>query len=987
MDLLPILVVIRHSGLSIKELAKMLDVSNEYASKISTMLEREGHLNKVKSGKNVLLFPSMESTITRALLMLENAYSHNPSLKIDSLVHPSGNLRLISILASGPKGLPQILTLLGCSRPTFYRMLDPFSPNQSNVIEIEGKKEKTYGLNEAHPYYGALVDLATALFQEQPVTPDATIEKKVKLTSLRARIILYVSLFLTYRDRPVSTTALTQEGVAQGLWTTQQIVSKELKRLVGMNLLLEKRTHIKDKKRRYKTYHLSDLGIEEYENIKNTLEKTDIKIRDFQRKKRKEMLKDVPELFKSKVTLVEILNHMSKVDLFDCQDFQKNIESRRVEEFISNFQRLAELRYFFGRVKETEKLRDWLENERSNLIMIRGIAGIGKTTFLAKIIQEHRRHWNLFFYTVNEWSTLSNVLTPLANFLHKMKREQLKTLLSKDMEPNIEDVILVMEDSFKDSRALLIFDDVQKADENIKLFFKAMVRSNLPRGVKVVLSGREIPTIYDRRDVFVRGYVQEMELTGLDQTTSEQLLASRGIDESEFEELYKLTEGHPLALELIDKMDGFSNKNLNLFIKEEIVPKLASVEINILRYSSTFRYPFTQEAFFIKEGEKEVLPKEREQQIIEYVENLVENSFLIQSGNTYRIGDIFRDFFYQNMDSSTRERFHSLASKYYQGMDNDPARIETLYHLMSSSRYKDGMGLLERYGRSMLDHGLSEDLRDILQHVDRSLLSKDFKIHLDYYLGEMFFISGDWKQALRSFNSSMRFCKGVKRNRYKTRTLLRAGRILTLQGNWDKGIQKYVEALKIAKKYKQRELESDACSDLGLLYFYNDKIDKTISYEKQARKLRKGSASEVCRTNHLLLSSLNARSIGDHEKAVSLLKKGLKVHRGSENKSQTLVYLNALGEVRLEMEEWKEALDIFDEQIDIATSTGEKFPKGMGLVNSAFCLIKLKDLIEAESRLHEGLHYFKMIKDVQMIDRTEAIFELLKSKKIAVNNE
>ena len=978
MDLLPILVVIRNSGLSIKELAKNLDVSNEYASRISTELEREGHINKVKSGKNVLLFPSTDSPITKSLLMLENAYSHNPSQRIDSLIHPTGNLRLISVLISGKKDLTQILGLLGCSRPTFYRMLDPFGPKQSNVIEIEGKKEKAYGLNTQHPYHSPLVDLSNALFQQPQVTPEAMPDKKIKLTSQRARIILYASGYLSYRDRPISTSALTQEGVAQGLWTTQQIVSKELKRLVGMNLLLERRTHIKDKKRRYKTYHLSDTGIQEYESIKNSLDRTKVKIRDFAQKKRIERLKDITDLFKSKVSIVEILNHLSKVDLFDCQEFQKNIESRRVSEFISNFQRLAELRYFFGRVKETEKLRDWLDNERSNLIMIRGIAGIGKTTFLAKVIQEHRRQWNLFFYTVNEWSTLGNILTPLANFLVKMKREQLKNLLSKDAQPNIEEVILAIEDSFKDSRALIIFDDVQKADENIGLFFKAMVRSNLPKGVKVVLSGREIPTIYDRRDVFVSGNVQEMELGGLDQTTSEQLLASRGIDESEFEGLYKLTEGHPLALELIDKMDGFSNKNLNLFIKEEIVPKLASVEFNILRYASTFRYPFTQEAFFTKEGEKEVLPKEREQQIIEYVENLVGNSFLIQSGSTYRIGDIFKDFFYQNMDSSTRERFHSLASKYYQGIDNDPARIETLFHLISSGRFKDGMDLLERYGRSMLDHGFSVDIWEILHHVDKSLLSKDSQIHLHYYMGEMNIISGDWKQAKRRFNSSQRFCKGIKRHRYKTRTQIQIGRILTLQGNMEPGIERYSEAQRIGKKYKQHELESLACLDLGLLYFYKGDLDKTSIYEKKARRLRK--RSDVCKTNHLLLSSLMARSQGEYKKAISLLNKGLKMHVSKGNKSQSLLFLNALGEVRIEKKEWKEALDTFDEQIEITRSTGEIRPRGLGLVGSAWCLMNLNDHVEAESRLVEGLHYFKMVNDVRMIGRTEELFKLLKSK-------
>jgi len=976
MYLLPILIIIRTAGESVKDLAKHLGVSNEYASKIATLLEREGSIRKVRSGKNVLLFPMMDSPLTKALLMLQNAASqHGEGESVDLLVGHTGNLRLISALSQGKRDLPELLLILGCSRPTFYRMLSPYGPNNAGIIRITGKKEKVYELDTEHPYHGHLAELAGLLFPEETITREPTVERKIKVTSLRPRIILYVSYYLSYRDRPVSTGALTQEGVAQGLWTTQQIISKELKRLVGLGILNEIRIHIKDKKRRYKTYNLTDLGIEELEGINTTLSTMNLKILDFDGDKNELKISEIPGMYKSKVTLVEVLNYLSKEKVFDCVGFQKGVESRRVSEFISNFQRLAELNYFFGRVKETEKFREWLDNDRANFLMIKGLAGIGKTTFLARIIQEQRRRYNLFFYTINEWSTLGNVLRPLAGFLEKMKREQMKDILSKQGdEPDIEEIVLVLARSFKDSRALLIFDDVHKADERIELFFKALVRGNLPSGVKIVLSGRETPSIYDRRDVFVRGQVQEMELTGLDQTTSEQLLARRGIDRSEFEDLYKMTDGHPLALELIDKMDGFSNRNLNLFIKEEIVPKLSQHQGVILRLASVFRYPFPSVVFSVLQ---ESFEKEDEKQAIELVEELVSNSFLIKSGDSYRIGDIFREFFYNSMDKNTSDELHMIAARFYNQMDTDEDRLEVFYHLAAGGRENDALEYLNSIGEGLLQKGMTHEIGEVLARIERKGLSKKTRVHFHYYNGVYSYVEGDWDVARKRFNQSIKLCNKPANKIFIPRAELRSGWIQANQGDRLKGIGRCKKALRIAVDQKSPEVASDTCRDLAMLYIQNDNTAKAANYSKKLKVMMKVGKNRQIRMNSFLVAALLALKKNEINGGKKIVSRGLKICELTGNNIQRLRFLDILGELESTGGEWKKALETCEKQIQLARSVGETYPRALALARSGQCLIQLGENEEAESRLYEALHYFNQFNERRMKGMTEGLFKLL----------
>lgn len=116
-------------------------------------------------------------------------------------------------------------------------------------------------------------------------------------------------------------------------------------------------------------------------------------------------------------------------------------------------------------------------------MVVVGIPGMGKTTLIAKFVQDIRDERNLFWYRVHEWVTLKLLLAPLAEFLSQLGRKGLESYLSRNDVPQVGEVTVLLETELKDLSAVIVLDDVQKADPSVDAFLSAIVAvlENFPR--------------------------------------------------------------------------------------------------------------------------------------------------------------------------------------------------------------------------------------------------------------------------------------------------------------------------------------------------------------------------------------------------------------------------------------------------------------------------------------------------------------------------
>ena len=980
MNLIPLLTLIRHPGISINSFSGSLGVTNGHASNIAKKLELLGAITKDRSGKEILLSPRNGSKITCALSELDK--TDIGEVGIEELIEPVNNLRMVSLLASGPKTIEWMTDVLECSRSTLYRILRRFGPRGGRLIAVSGSKERIYALNGEHPAYRPIRDLALSIF---PIEEgDHEVASRISaFTTIRCRILKYLSRYISIGDDFIMPEELTQKGVAQALWTTQSTVSKELKKLIMADKVMIRRSRIRYQKRRRKTYHLTSNGIQEATEIIPQIGGLKVPIVDHEGIGNELEIEKVTGLLQTPVTQLEILNYLMNHEVILFNRFQYFLESKRGSQFISELHRSPILLRYFGRSEEREELMTWIGSSRSKVMMIDGEAGIGKTTFISKMIRDLKGEWSTFYYTLNEWGTPRSLLTNLAYFLQKENRPELRSYLENRSDLNVNEVVLILERSLERMKLLLIIDDAQKADDRIRSLFLSIMNGSISNDIKLIFAGRSVP-LFEK----FHGDLRRIVIEGLDQKASIDMLKDKGLSGEDLRRIYAHTKGHPLALELIGDQKAVKYLDLETLIEEEIVPSLPDLERMILGFSSIFRYPFSMEALLLLknidgvEGALDV-GKDRtlDSALHEKVEKLVERAHLTYSGNAYRLHDTFRNILYRTIDDERRREYHGLASDYYREAENDPARIEAAYHMISRGDLTGAISFLERFGPSLIMRGFSEDLKEVVSRIPVDDLDDRSAIEYHYILGEINYILGDWDKALLNYALSCNLCEKKEVPGSMARSKIRQARIRHMRGEHKDAIREYLEVLDLAHRHGQFILESNAIRHLGSICYIQGDVDCSEDYYRRAMEIARETNSKECLANAYSISSLLCKLKHDYTRCETQIRASMRIYDELGDNNQKLRAMNNLAWIYSLQNRWEEALDICEEMTGAARTTGDFLHTGFGLINSADILVHEGRLDEAEKKLEAAYRQFIILDEKRLTHFAEQVYGTMYKKR------
>jgi hypothetical protein len=220
---------------------------------------------------------------------------------------------------------------------------------------------------------------------------------------------------------------------------------------------------------------------------------------------------------------------------------------------IIDLTKAPELMCNYGRTSEISTLKEWIEN-KTQLITIYGLSGIGKTALTLKLIEEIKTEFAYIIYR-----SLDNIpqLTTL--------KDDLKQFFVQSQSHLLPDII----DYLKFYRCLIILDDVQNIfkpnelasqylteSKNYGTFFKKIVTTS-HQSCLILLSGeqpRECVTLKSEK-------LRSLHLQGLD-SQAEEILQEYGLKHQEkWSELTALYQGHPswlntIASTIVELFDG-----------------------------------------------------------------------------------------------------------------------------------------------------------------------------------------------------------------------------------------------------------------------------------------------------------------------------------------------------------------------------------------------------------------------------------------------
>ncbi len=236
-----------------------------------------------------------------------------------------------------------------------------------------------------------------------------------------------------------------------------------------------------------------------------------------------------------------------------------------------------EINYNYRRDREINTIKEWLEN-KTRLITIYGLKGIGKTALILKLISEINTEFDYIIY-----KSLEN--TPkLINLKDSLKQVFSQTELTTEII-----------DYFKHFPCLVILDDLENLFKTEELagqylseyedytqFFKQIVTKN-HQSCLILISQEKSADI----DILENqnNHVKTLQLKGLGESAKEIFKEKKFKYEEKWEELITLYQRHPTWLKIIlGTIEQLYNGNIEDFLTEENELFIGDIKIYLQSY-------------------------------------------------------------------------------------------------------------------------------------------------------------------------------------------------------------------------------------------------------------------------------------------------------------------------------------------------------------------------------------------------------------------
>jgi len=466
------------------------------------------------------------------------------------------------------------------------------------------------------------------------------------------RIIYHLGNYVKYEDKFEVPFDVTQDGISQSCNISRAHAAIELKKLRETGIVDERLSHVRKGKARRKVYFLTQAGKSKAQDVQQYVRHNGI------------------------TTMVDPTRVSPGL-------LQRSRTARKSSP-------LPSVKEFFGRHEELKAMAEALSSPSVKVLSVRGIPGIGKTTLVAKAVSEMSGE-RVFWYTAKPWDSSRTLADALGGFFGDNGNRRLAAYLSTGRF-ELGDLSYLLGQELAENGYTFVFDD---ADASPWLReFLVMFRHSCG-AAKVVATSEHHPAFYESSDRVARKEVVEMELGGLDDVSALRLLKARGIDGQVASELVRVTNGHPLSLEMVTAASPVEAKyQVAQYFEEKFYSGLSDDEKSLLQFASVFQKPFPADA----------IPRELRQ--------TRKGSMLRESApGKFEIHASLRTFVHEAMSGDERARWHSAAADYYLRA-REPQ--ERLYHLIESGRSLEAEMLVSRAGDELLAGGSVQRLWELL---------------------------------------------------------------------------------------------------------------------------------------------------------------------------------------------------------------------------------------------------------------------------------
>lgn len=753
------------------------------------------------------------------------------------------------------------------------------------------------------------------------------------------RILLYL-LDVPYQKRELKKLAdvpdiVTSRAIAEAVLLEGHSISKLLKKLLDQEYIESITTRVKGKARKQKIYFLTSNGRERTKQLKDDLMKQEITIMEDAKKLKSLKFSRIAKFLNSKrividITDLELCKLISNQLILDI-----NLISQTKQKYINYTEDAPELKYFYGRVTELQQLKSWIDDKKLyRIINVYGVAGIGKTTLASKLIEEYKGRIHIFWHNINEWDTIRSVLIHLAEFLAAIGNEHLITYLEVNRTIDQNEILKLLKTNLRNIRALLIFDDLHKAKDDLKAHFRSLIEiTDQAKGLKFIILTRAIIKLYDQRKVMIKRSISELELEGLDFASSIEILHRKGLPKTKYRDIYKITSGNPLLLEINE-----SYKTSKRYIYEEIFSQLTRSEQRVVEILSAYKIPIRYDAFFVDD---KISPGT--------IEDLV-NKLIIKetSDGLYDTHEFIRDFFYKRLSPHNRRKYHKACAEHYNKQRAPKNYLEIIYHYIRSQQYKEAIKISIEKADNVLTQKLSERFFTVLEELPEEEVPLPQWVNILMLKAQIKFKIGDWDKAIQFYYMAVEVSNELGNDYIKADAYCEIGHIREEQNKFEDVLHAFKISLKISKELKDSKRIAEAIRGIGRYYWRTGDYKTAEKYLKESLKV----AETIYDIKLMVALNIDLGNIYitrlQQDQAIKYLEISLKYLKKVDDKLQLARAYNSLGSVYIDTNKYDVGINYYKKQLTLLDEIEDIKLSGYALSNIGYCYAKLNRISEAE---------------------------------------
>ena len=395
-----------------------------------------------------------------------------------------------------------------------------------------------------------------------------------------------------------------------------------------------------------------------------------------------------------------------------------------------------------------------------------------------------------------------------------------------------------------------------------------------------------------------------MELGPLDEHSSLELLAARGMPEHRACKIARRGGGHPLYLSLAGAESGPPDtRDMEKMLAAEVLAMLSDHENDIMRLLSVFRTPVNSDA----------LIESRED--MESLENLKRRCLVIDRGG-WSMHGLLRDFYYLRQTPAERAARHDRAAEHYnRHPDTFQDVIEEIYHLFMAGDTDSAILALAARGSDMLSRGYVDELLGMLVMAPKDWQDRDDSLAMVFLRATAMDLLGNWEDAAADYEMCLAIARKLGDGDMESAILRRLGAIRYRRGDLA-GAREYMEtAMGMTESPK---LVAELQGGLGVILW---KLGDTVSAKKAHLgdlTISEGENDPAGMARALNNLGILDWQLGNHADAMERYARALKhAEKISDKKLVAILYSN-MGDVQRTMGNPGEARRYYERCLELA---------------------------------------------------------------------